>query len=362
MKLDNIDKNLLSIIQSNFPLSREPFTILGQQLGTSSDDIISRSKRLKEAGLIRQIGPVFNPQRLGYQTTLVALKVSAERLDVASQIMSTHPMVSHCYQRNHHFNLWFTLALPQDEDMDKEVCGLSCDIRAEATAILPAVRVFKIGAYFNTHKGTSLLPPEAESTVTLMPHHQFPQFTWTPHYGKDSQPLPLTAGTMSNKNSGIDLGLSTDDRAIINELQQDLPIIKRPFDPMSTKLSMDTEEFLNRCRALQKRGIMRRFSASINHNKLGFKANAMVCWIVPQDKIETAGKQIARYPQVSHCYERRTSHLWPYNLFAMMHTATAEECKTLASRISTVAGLEENEVVLLFSTREIKKMRSQYQV
>ncbi|HIE16884.1 MAG TPA: Lrp/AsnC family transcriptional regulator [Dehalococcoidia bacterium] len=331
MKLDNIDRNLLSIIQSGFPLTPKPFAILGQQLGISSNDIICRSKRLKEEGVIRQIGPVFNPQRLGYHTTLVALKVATERVDAASQIMSTHPMVSHCYQRNHDFNLWFTLALHQDEDMNKEVYRLSCAIRAEATAILPAVKVFKIRAYFAPH-----------NTI--------------------SHPSPSTTEMVPNKNSGIDSGLSADDRAIINELQQDLPIIERPFDLMSTKLSIDTEEFLSKCRALQNRGIMRRFSASINHNKLGFKANAMVCWIVPQDKIETAGKVIARHPQASHCHERRTTHLWQYNLFAMIHAVTTGDCKTLASTISTVAGLKENELVLLFSTKEIKKTRSRYQV
>ena len=329
LKLDNVDKNLLNIIQAEFPLSREPFAALGLRLSVNWNEVIQRIERLKSGGIIRLIGPVFNPRRLGYRTTLVAVKVSVERLDKAERIVSTHPMVSHCYERDHDFNLWFTLAMPVAEDIESEVHKLGSRIKAEEILNLPAIRTFKIGAYFNLGGYTTSVPD-------MVTHH--------------------------NKLSDTDFELSPADRAIINELQQDLPLSEKPFDLISARLSIDVDKFLSHCQALLQRGIMRRFSASINHSKLGFTANAMACWNTPPDIIEAAGKKIAKFPEISHCYERQTSPLWPYNLFAMIHAATKETCRAIADRICSETRLGKNDLVLLFSTKEIRKTRVRYTV
>lgn len=327
MKLDNMDKNLLNIIQAHFPLCREPFAALGTRLGISSHEVIHRIERLKQGEIVRQIGPIFNPRKLGYRTTLVAMKVAAEHLDEAGRIISAHPLVSHCYERDHDFNFWCTLAIPLKEDMENEVQELGKKIKAEATLNLPAVKAFKIGAYFDL--------------------------------GEGSPPLPH-ASIEYNSPLNTDFELSAIDRAVINELQQDLPLVERPFDLMSAKLSMDLGEFLSHCQALLQRGIMRRYSASVNHNKVGFTANAMACWKVLPAMVETAGKKIATFLEVSHCYERRTSPLWPYNLYAMIHAKTRDACQAITGKISAETGLDENDLILLFSTREIKKVRVRY--
>jgi DNA-binding Lrp family transcriptional regulator len=309
MKLDITDKYLLNIIQAGFPLCPEPFAVLGYQLDLSSDEAIRRIERLKDAEIIRQIGPVFNPRRLGYQTTLVAMKVATGLLDKTSQVISAHPMVSHCYERDHNFNLWFTLALPAKEDIESEVHKLGNRVKAKTTLNLPAVKVFKIGAYFNVGEGKALVPDAG------IEHNS-----------------PLNTGS----------GLSSVDRAVINELQQDLLLVDRPFDSMSARLSINVDEFLSHCQALLQRGVMRRYSASINHNKLGFTANAMACWKVPPNMVGAAGKKIAAFPEVSHCYERQTGLLWTYNLFAMIHAKTKKSCKAIAGKISAESGLNEN--------------------
>ena len=329
MKLDNTDKKLLNIVQAEFPLTREPFSVLGGQLGVSSDEAMRRIERLKAEGIVRLIGPVFNAGRLGYQTTLVGMKVAAEQLDEAAQIISAHPRVSHCYERDHDFNFWFTLAMPTEEDIETELHKLGDGIKASATLNLPAVKVFKIGAYFNIGGGDSLVP----------------------NSGVDS------TGVLSN-----DVDLSPTDRAVVNELQQDLPLTARPFDQMSARLSMGVDEFLSHCQALIQRGVMRRFSASVSHNMLGFVANAMACWKVPADMVETAGREMATVQEISHCYERKTSPLWPYNLYAMMHAHTKEGCQSIADKLSSETGLDETGLVLLFSTREVKKTRVRYPV
>lgn len=329
MKLDTIDKKLLNIVQAEFPLTREPFSALGLQLGAGSDEVLHRIERLKAEGIVRLIGPVFNARRLGYQTTLVAMKVGADRLHEAAQIISAHPQVSHCYERDHDFNFWFTLAMPAGDDIECELQKLDTLIKAEATLNLPAVKVFKIGAYFNIGGGNLSLPNAGVDYISL--------------WSKEPD-------------------LSSTDRAVINQIQQDLPLTARPFDLMSARLSMDVNEFLNRCQSLIQRGVMRRFSASISHNNLGFVANAIACWRVPAETVETAGRKIATFQEISHCYERRTSSLWPYSLYAMMHANTKEACKAIAGRVCSETRLDENGMVLLFSTKEVKKTRVRYLV
>ena len=331
VELDNLDKDLLNIIQAEFPLSREPFSALGVQLGIAGDEVVRRIDRLKAAGVIRLIGPVLNPKRLGYQTTLVAAELPLEQLHEAGQIISRHAMVSHCYQRQHDFNIWFTLATLVTRDMEAEVRKLGNRIKSEFTVNLPAIKTFKIGAYFNIGGGSSDLL------------------------------LPAKRGDLSS-DVGNDNNLSTTDRAVINALQHDMPLYEKPFDLMSAKLSMEPDIFIRHCQDLLERGIMRRFSASVNHEKLGFTSNAMVCWEVPADKVDTAGKKIATFPEVSHCYERRINRLWPYNLFAMMHGHNKENCRAVTDKICSETGLNRNETVLLFSTKEIKKTRIHYKV
>ena len=330
MRINNTDKILLNIIQSEFPLGREPFSLLGSSLGVSGGEVIKRIEKLKATGIIRLIGPVLNPKRLGYQTTLVAASIPAEQLNRAGQIISGHPMVSHCYERDHDLNIWFTLAVSITADPEDEVCKLGNQIGSETMLNLPAIKTFKIGAYFRIDAGNSNSPLPSQSN-----HHSA---------------------------SDVDNNLTAIDRSVINVLPLDLPLTERPFEVMSAELQMDSDEFLHQCRTLLRRGIMRRFSASINQYKLGFKANAMSCWKVPKATVDMAGKRIATFPEVSHCYERQISTLWPYNLFAMVHADNKKQCLEIIDKIDLKAGLDSREHINLFSTKEVKKTRVRYTV
>ncbi len=312
MKLNSLEPRLLDIVQAEFPLSGEPYAELGRRLGISPDEVIERIRQLKAKGIIREIGPVLDSRRLGYQTTLVAMKVSQDYLAKASQIINEHPGVSHGYEREHRFNLWFTLSLPPQADLEAEIQRLSQAIGAETAFSLPVLKQFKIG----THLGGGGLP----------------------------QPVRLSAT----------------ERRVINELQNDLPLVSAPFNTIAARLNMDLAEFLARCQSLLPRGVMRRFGASVNHREVGFRANAMACWVAPSEMVDAAAQKLARLSEVSHCYERKTNPLWRYNLFAMIHGHTRKACREIADRVSGETGLKD--YVLLFSTREIKKKRVKYLV
>ncbi len=325
MYLDSLDRKLLNLVQMKFPLTTEPYTDLGLWLGIDGDEVLHRIKQLKAKGIIRQISPVLDARSLGYQTTLVAARVPEHQVDKAARLIVKHPGISHGYERDHHFNLWFTLALPPEVGMETELQKLSTLIEAEAILELPALKLFKIGAYFDlAEDGEHMLDTSVAPPSVL-------------HQKAD---------------------LSPTDKAVINELQQELPLVKRPFDMMSARLTMDVGKFLAYCHSLQQHGIMRRFSASIRHNNVGFKANAMTCWVAPPEVVEIAGRKAAAFREISHCYERKTSPLWPYNLFTMIHGHTREDCQTIADKVSRETGLDEN--VLLFSIKELKKARVKY--
>lgn len=326
MTLDSIDQKLLSLLQTEFPLTTEPYNILGSQLNISEGEVVLRIKQLKTKGIVRQISPVMDARRLGYHTTLVVMRVAENQLEKAAQVIVGHPEISHGYEREHHFNLWFTLSVPSTAAIEVELNQLTTIMGAEASFDLPATRLFKIGAYFGVDE-------ESESTGIE-----------TSTGGK----LPQT------------VSLSQEDILVINEVQQDLPLVSRPFVEMAVRVGMDELTFLTQCRSLLKRHAMRRFGAAINHRKAGFKANAMSCWKVLPEKVNTVARALTSLQQVSHCYERKTNPLWPYNLFAMIHGHTRETCQKIANQISDECDL--TNYVLLFSTREFKKTRVKYLV
>jgi len=323
--LDAASRRLIGLLQSEFPMSREPYADLGAKLGIARDEVISRIRELKAGGIVRQISPVLDARKLGYQSTLVALKVKEDNLARAEQFISAHPGISHGYQREHEFNIWVTLSVPHGADLKAELKDLSSSTGAEAIFALAAVRVFKLRTNFGADEDAG-----ADTGI------------------KDTD--DLAKRTI----------LSPMDRKIINLLQQDLPLCHDPFATLAAGLETSVPFLLSHCRSLLQRGVMRRYGASINHYNAGYKANAMTCWAVPAGRVEDTGHKLAVLKQVSHCYERETNKLWRYNVFAMLHSRSEEACTQVVEKISADIGI--SDYVALFSTREFKKTRIQYRV
>ena len=105
-------------------------------------------------------------------------------------------------------------------------------------------------------------------------------------------------------------------------------------------------------------GIIRRFGATLRHQEAGFKANAMIAWKAPEGTIGEMGKTLARFREVSHCYHRAPKGDWPYNLYAMVHGGSRDECREIAERMSSATGL--TEYAVLFSEKEFKKTSMEY--
>ena len=145
--MDSIDKKLLDIIQTAFPLVPRPYEELGRQLGISEEEALSRVKALKEKKIIRRLGANFQSAKLGFRSTLCGAHVPEEKLDSFIAEVNALPGVTHNYLRNHEFNVWFTLIGPSWDD----VCATLKDLE-ERTGIaimnLPAEKLFKIRVDF----------------------------------------------------------------------------------------------------------------------------------------------------------------------------------------------------------------------
>lgn len=148
------------------------------------------------------------------------------------------------------------------------------------------------------------------------------------------------------------------EKKIIALLQTDIPVVKRPFKVMAEQIGITEDEFLSVLKSLDDRKMIRRFGATLKHQKSGFKANAMVAWMVDEDKVEETGKIMATFQEITHCYRRNPAPGWRYNLYTMVHATSEDECHAIVKRISKAVGQTDYE--LLFSRKELKKTSMKY--
>jgi DNA-binding Lrp family transcriptional regulator len=148
------------------------------------------------------------------------------------------------------------------------------------------------------------------------------------------------------------------EKRVIAAIQGDIAVTSRPYRHIADSLDISEEKLLEVLQSLCDRGVIRRFGATIRHQKSGFAANAMGAWKVDEDRIEAVGKIMAGFRQVSHCYRRNPTPQWPYNLYTMIHAQDEASCRETARKMSEKSGVDT--FALLFSRRELKKTSMQY--
>ena len=323
--LDESDKELLNEIQWTFPLVTRPFDAIAKKFDTTPEIIKEKLKNLKEIGVLRQLSAIFDTRKLGYTSSLVAMEIEHDELDhVASQI-NRHPGVSHNYERDHQFNLWFTLAVPPGADLNDELEKFNVLKGIKKVRMLPTLQLFKIGVKLDLvdDKKHDIAPTEEKKEI---------------------------------KN--IEFNPTEQDKDFIRELQKDMEIIDEPFVKAAKNLGITEDEVFAKMKHYEDVGVMRRFAAILRHRQVGFTANGMIVWKVPEDRITSVGETLGSFPQVSHCYERPTYDDWPYNVFSMIHCKTHDEAYDVAKTIQDQINVDEYKI--LFSSREFKKTRVEY--
>jgi len=312
---------LLRRVQSHIPLIPRPFEAVARELGATEKEVIRELEELKKERIVRQISPIYDAKAVGYDSALVAFRVEPDRLEAVARCVGSNPGVSHNYEREHEFNLWFTIAVPPDAPLSLEdtVSRMAKEASVRDFVILRTVRSFKLNVKLDYER----LNEREEAEIRQPPA---------------VRRIP-----------------SEEEKAIIRLTQKDIPLVPRPFALLARELGVSEEYLLSRLNSLREEGIMRRFSAILHHRRAGFRANGMTVWKVPPERVEEVGRYLASFKSVSHCYERTTNHLWEFNLFTMIHGRSREEVTAFVERVGKEIRLENYQI--LFSTREFKKRR-----
>jgi DNA-binding Lrp family transcriptional regulator len=236
--------------------------------------------------------------------------------------------VSHNYLRNHEFNMWFTVATEPDSPLglDGTLEVLKQETGAESVRQLPTLKLFKIRMDLEMSGDTETLAKAAQAVEPV-----------------DIEPQPYDEL----------------DKAVIRATQGDLPVVSEPYVDAARELGMPVDQLLAHLEGMVERGLLRRVAAILFHRRAGFSANGMGVWKVPADQVLEAGRRMAAFRGISHCYERPTYADWPYQLFTMAHGRSKEECDAILDAVRDEVGCIEDRATL-YSSTEFKKVRLLY--
>jgi DNA-binding Lrp family transcriptional regulator len=324
--VDEVDGRLLNIMQGDFPLVERPFAHMGEAVGISEQETIDRTAALRKGQIIRQISAIFDTRSLGYKSSLVACNVAPEKLTEAVCVINQHPGVSHNYERNHEYNVWFTIAVPPEGDAEKDVSMLAAQVDA-AYRMLPTLTLYKIGV-------------KLDMTGTM-----------------DAAATSDDKGFRSPVKDDV-TPLTQQERAFVREMQQHIEYIPEPFAAAAEAVGVSQPALFDIAADMTERKMLRRFAAILRHQKAGYRVNGMGVWAVDPDKADEAGDIMSEFRNISHCYLRPTYPDWPYNVFSMIHGKSKEDCEAVARAVQERTGIEE--YTMLYSTREFKKTRVEY--
>ena len=333
-----LEQHLLDVIQDAFPLEERPYQVLADMLNgqgsagepsresLTEQQVFDAVEGLRQSGIIRRIGGIYDSHKLGFISRLCAGKVAdlEKFADAASEI----PAITHNYVRTHEYNVWFTVIAENEADVQKVVDALCSKTDLHDVHILTVTKKFKINTVMR--KGV---------------------------VEKDEARNPLPSVILSGRQVAKDpdpKALSDSDRVRIRIACTDIPHTLTPFKDWGVSI----EELRNDIAG----GFMRRFGAILRHQQAGFAYNAMVCFVshviaseAKQSNLtdNDAGAILAQNPHISHCYERPAFEGFPYTLYAMMHAQSAGELEQYVK--DAVESIGNPDYAILHSVRELKK-------
>ncbi len=311
----------LYALQRPWPLVERPLAALAETLATTEAQLLAFVQQLRERGLVRRVGGVFDARQLGYRSSLFAIRVTdVKALAAAAECVCAQPGVTHAYTRGwpegikmdgitsadyvDYPQLWYTLSARND--CYEAAMAPLADFAPQA---FPALTRYKIDVVFDPRTRD-----RDERT----------------EYRAPTQLHPVILPTLEQQ-------------AIVRRYQEDIDRVAQPF----------RTEDLPQLRAWQANGTLRRFALLLRHRATGFTANGMCCWKVDSSVLDTYGRRLAADADVTHCYARPLAENFPFNLYAMIHKCSWQEGYDSFQRLTQVAGLPSGRI--FFSTHEYKK-------
>ncbi len=326
MDVNALETRLLDGFQHDFPLCERPFAALAAACDSSETAVLDALRRLSLRGAISRVGPVFGVNRIG-ASTLAAMALPAAELERVAAIVSGFDEVNHNYAREHRFNLWFVVNAADHRALLAALARIAAR-SGYPLMDLPMLRAHHIdlGFRLDERAGASGAPSAA------------PQ--WRPRCGA---PSPVLV------------------EALIGAIQEGLALQPRPYACVARQIGCAEGEVLDAIAALRADGRIRRFGVVVRHRELGWRANAMVVWDVPEARVDQLGERLGHSAPVTLCYQRpRRPPDWPYNLFSMVHGRDREAVRAQVEQLAARAGAADIRRELLFSSRCFKQRGARY--
>lgn len=323
--MNNIEQQLLNNYQHHFPLVAMPYTHIADELETDTKTVLDLLTELSARGEVSRVGPVFKPNTIG-TSTLAAMSVPEEDLAKVAALVNDFPEVNHNYEREHDLNLWF-VAVASSQNKLNDVLEEIQSKSGYAVLNLPLLKEYHIDLGFRLDDGSRKKVNHNNNDKVFIAH----KFD----YVKDEQ--------------------------LIAAIQAGLPLTERPYAVIGKQLDLSEQEVINKITDLQTAGIIRRMGVVVRHHELGYRANAMLVWDVPDEQVDELGKQLSAEDDVTLCYQRpRIKPRWPYNLFSMIHGKNRDDVMTCIEQLVQKLSLDNTPYEILFSRQRFKQCGAQY--
>ncbi len=306
--------------QRNFPLCNRPYEALGRSSDLTEGEVLDYLLNLTDRRVLGRIGAAVRPNTIG-ASTLAAMAIPEKLLSDVAEAVNSVDGVNHNYEREHRFNLWFVITAPSKAELAARLRSIARRFRYPLLD-LPLERAYHIDLGF---------------------------------------PLSGEADKGSNKNAPAPVSVSSEDRALLACLESGLPLVAQPYQAIAGRLGICETEVITRLDDLIGKGVISRFGCILRHRAIGYRANAMAVWNVPDGCVDEIAERLAAQSAVTLCYRRaRREPDWPFNLFAMIHGRRRNTVCTQIKEAALASGLAGMPSEVLFSRRCFKQGVARY--
>lgn len=333
-QLGLLERRLLDEFQRDLPIVRQPFAYMAERLGTDEDAVLQLLDERQRDGTVSRVGPVFRPHAVG-TSTLAAMAVPEARLESVAALVNGYPEVNHNYEREHDFNLWFVVTAPDEAHLRRVIADMEARSGLPVLS-LPMLEAYHIDLGFRLQWGARTRQPEPGALTRTASRHQGP-----------------LRGRAAIQNET--------DRRLVAAVQHGLPLVSHPFSAIAADTGLTEKAVMVRLVDWLGDGVISRFGVVVRHRRLGYRANAMVVWDVPDEEVAALGHCLGGYDFVTLCYQRpRRLPVWPYNLFCMIHGQDRDTVRERVAWVVDQCGLDHIPHRLLFSRRSFKQRGARY--
>ncbi len=348
--LSSLQQTLLNDWQTGLPLVSQPFETIAQMAGSTQKQVLQELRQFQEEGTISRVGPVFRPNCIG-ASLLAAVSVPEAELESVAMQINQFDEVNHNYEREHRFNIWFVVTASDLQALDVVVARIERLIGYQILC-LPLLKDFHIDLSFKLEfdggckcEDASGVTEKTSEVDRLLSEQYLPSHLQGTLDGEQWQTLLASY------------------EPLIAQIQGGLPLVPQPYKAIGQLIGWSELQVAQALGHLCRQSVIKRLGVVVRHHELGYRANSMTVWDIPDERVNEVGKLLGDEPEVTLCYQRpRVKGRWPFNLFCMVHGKNHDTVRGQVEQLAAKHSLSHIHHELLFSKRRFKQRGAQYRV